>query len=343
MSVTIRTKQATYEIPCEAGERVLYAALRAAVPMPFECASGTCGTCKARVKTGQVTELWPEAPGRSYLKPERGEILMCQCALAGEGDLEILVPGAAPSPPEPTPAHREGVLTAGERLTHDVARFSVDLDAPIDFSPGQFVLLQIPALEGYRAYSMVNHAEGPTRLEFVVKQKPGGGFSRWLFDAEAGQTPVGIFGPLGRATFSAAENKDVLCIAGGSGVAGMMSILTAASGADYFARHRGRVFFGVRTLNDVFFRRELADLVERAGPNLQVTIALSEQEAPAGDGAIRFATGFVHQVAGEAMAGRYEGSIAYVAGPPPMVDGAIRLLIIEGRLPASDIRYDKFG
>jgi len=45
--------------------------------------------------------------------------------------------------------------------------------------------------------------------------------------------------------------------------------------------------------------------------------------------AIRLDTGFVHEAAGRAMAGRY--------------DSPIRVMITEGKLPASDIRYDKFG
>ena len=31
----------------------------------------------------------------------------------------------------------------------------------------------------------------------------------------------------------------------------------------------------------------------------------------------------------------------HVAGPPPLVDAALRMLIMEVRLPASRIRYDK--
>ena len=56
-----------------------------------------------------------------------------------------------------------------------------------------------------------------------------------------------------------------------------------------------------------------------------------------------FDTGFVHAVAGNHMAGRYDNISAYVAGPPPMVDAALRALITEARLSAADIRYDKFS
>ena len=50
-----------------------------------------------------------------------------------------------------------------------------------------------------------------------------------------------------------------------------------------------------------------------------------------------------NKVAAREMAGRYDNMVGFVAGPPPMVDGALRMLIMEARLPAEFIRYDKFG
>ena len=34
---------------------------------------------------------------------------------------------------------------------------------------------------------------------------------------------------------------------------------------------------------------------------------------------------------------------AYLAGPPPCVDGAIRMLLLQAKLSADNIRYDKFS
>ena len=56
-----------------------------------------------------------------------------------------------------------------------------------------------------------------------------------------------------------------------------------------------------------------------------------------------FGRGFVHEVAGAAMKGRYANVRAYAAGPPPMVDGVLRVLVREARLHPTDIRYDKFS
>ena len=155
-----------------------------------------------------------------------------------------------------------------------------------------------------------------------------------------------VFGPLGKAIWRPEEGKDLLCIAGGSGVAGMMSILSHAVSSGHFERRRGHLFFGVRTREDMFFTDELARLVESAAGRLSVTVAFSDEQVADRDlripRCIDVAQGFVHLVAGERMAGAWNHPTAFVAGPPPMVDGALRMLVMEARLPASDIRYDKF-
>ena len=78
-----------------------------------------------------------------------------------------------------------------------------------------------------------------------------------------------------------------------------------------------------------------------------MTLALSDEDVPAPLAAaypgFAFARGFIHAVAGERMKDRFADVRAYVAGPPPMVDASLRLLLREARLPAADIRYDKFS
>jgi toluene monooxygenase electron transfer component len=139
----------------------------------------------------------------------------------------------------------------------------------------------------------------------------------------------------------------VLCVAGGSGIAGMMSILSRACGAEHFVDWDGHVFFGVRTARDGFFLDELQAFRTRFPGRLAVTVALSDEDVPdalaAAYPGFAFARGFVHAVAGEAMKGRYADVRAWVAGPPPMVDASLRLLLREARLAPADIRYDKFS
>jgi toluene monooxygenase electron transfer component len=194
---------------------------------------------------------------------------------------------------------------------------------------------------------MVNFERAARRLSFVVKKKPGGAVSEWLFGDGVDATRLGLFAPLGHATFVPGLQKHVLCIAGGSGIAGMMSILERAGEAGHFAGWDGHIFFGVRSERDGFFLGELQALQASHPARLAVTVALSDEDVPASLPAaypgLAFTRGLVHAVAGERMKGRFADVRAYVAGPPPMVDASLRLLLREARLSPADIRYDKFS
>jgi toluene monooxygenase electron transfer component len=346
MRVVVNAKNGTRDFECEAGEKILHAGLRSGVELPYECATGTCGTCKARLVSGRTESEWPDAPGRRYLKTE-AELLTCQSLAHDDCALEVGGTLKSPEPNISAPRVLGGVVGGLRRLTHDVAAFDVEIDAPLDFAAGQFALISAPGISGARAYSMVNFDRGAERLAFVVKKKPGGAVSEWLFGEGVGGARVGLFAPLGHATFHPGVSRHLLFIAGGSGIAGMMSILSLACQEGHFAAWDGHVFFGVRTGRDGFFLDELDAFRARYAARLSVTVALSNEDVPESLGAAYpgfvFARGFVHDVAGESMKGRYAGVRAYVAGPPPMVDASLRLLLREARLSPADIRYDKFS
>ncbi len=347
MRIRINARNRGFQFDAAPGESVLYAGLAAGIDLPYECATGTCGTCKAKLVEGKLRDAWPAAPGRKYVKPALGEYLMCQCVAEGDLTLEVakfvkpLEQGAGGV------AVRAGRLRSPALLVHDVMAFDVELDEPCNFEAGQFMVLAAPGVEGHRAYSMVNYEREARLLRFVAKRKPGGGFSEWLFGAASEGAALRVFGPLGKATFSPGLANDLVCIAGGSGIAGMMSILARATGEGYFDSHRGWLFFGVRKLSDAFYLEQLSALRARTSDRLSVTIALSDEAVPEGSARqwpqLAFEKGFVHEVAGRALKGHYQNIRAYVAGPPPAVDAALRLLLLEGKLTADNIRYDKFS
>lgn len=345
-AVTIEARSGTFGFDCAAGETLLYAGLAHGLTLPHECATGTCGTCRARVMSGEVEVAWEEAPGAARLKRDKGDVLLCQTRALGDCVLRVPSDVAERPARHEIPAARSGVVEAIERLTSDVVRFEVALSEPMRFDAGQFVVIEAPGLEGGRAYSMVNYGGDPARIELVVKQKPGGGFGDWIAGPLAPGARIKVFGPLGRATFHPDEDRDLLMIAGGSGVAGMMSILARGVAEGYFKTRKAKVFFGVRTLADGFYLADFARAVEAGAGNVEVTLALSHEDAGRGEHpkfpGVALAHGFVHEIAQAAMAGRYDNVMAYIAGPPPMVDGAIRALIMGG-VGRAAIRYDKFG
>ena len=344
MKISVQSKSGALAFDCDARELILHAGLRQGLNLPYECATGTCGTCRARLMSGDVDVRWKEAPGGARLKPGKGDILMCQTR--ARSDCVLRVPSELVVSAKSRPRSRRGVIRGIRRLTQDVAHFEVDLSAPMTFEAGQFVVIESADLSGGRAYSMVNFETDVNRIALVLKRKPGGRFGDWLFDERHEDRDVKVFGPLGRAVFRPEEDKNIVAIAGGSGIAGMMSILERAVQADYFRAHKGAVFFGVRTLADAFYLDRLSSYVAASHGNLDVTIALSDETAAtrshAEFAALKLASGMVHEVAGGARTGWSDNAIVYVAGPPIMVDAAI-LMLIKGGVAARDIRYDKFG
>ena len=346
MKIQVNARNRSYHLEVEKGARILYAGLAAGVHLPYECGSGTCGTCKARLLTGNIDDLWPEAPGRKYLK-QAGEFLMCQCVARADCTLEVANFVNNMDPGGCMPSFSRGVISSLSALTQDVTRFSIDLAAPCVFDAGQFMLVQLPGVPGFRGYSMVNFERGARRLDFVVKKKPGGGASERLCNGETDGQDVELFGPLGAATFYPNIGRNILCIAGGSGIAGMMSILSHARQERYFDQHGGHVFFGVRTARDTFYLDQLSQLVRDFAGKVEVTVVLSDEEVPASLRAahpeLQFGQGLVHEVAASCMQGKYQNMRAYLAGPPPAVDAAIRVLLLQAKLTADNIRYDKFS
>lgn len=343
MLIDVKLRDQAHQFRSCSGERLLYAGLRNQLDLPYECATGTCGSCKAKLVSGEIENLWSDAPGRAYLRAP-GEILLCQSAARGDCSIEVGARSLTPVPKE-APASGRGVVQSARLLAPDVLALSVDIRSAIEFEAGQFVCLQFPQAKGYRSYSIVNFGHGCTQLDFVVKRKADGRLTPLLFRDSIEGCPVEWFGPLGRAIFRPGRAHDILCIAGGTGIAGILSILQCAKESGHFAHSKANVFFGVRTRADTFYLDELSGLAAAAGGALKVTVALSEDEpeeaASAGHPHLRFRRGFVHEVAKSAMTGQYQGVVAYLAGPPAAVDAAMRVLL-AARVPVQNMRFDKF-
>jgi toluene monooxygenase electron transfer component len=268
------------------------------------------------------------------------------CQFKGETECVLRVPGNVAASTRPVPKPTKGRIAKQALLTADVMQIDLHVPEPMHFDAGQFAVLTHGDTTGGRAYSMVNHTQGALTLEFVVKKKQGGALTEWLFAADRTKEQLGVFGPLGRATFDPAKDADLVCIAGGSGIAGILSIMAHATACGHFKRHSGRVFFGVRSLADGFYLDRFSHYVTQANGALEVVLALSDEAAVSPIHPqftnLKIVTGLVHDVA-DRMLDLVCGPITpFVAGPPLMVDGAIRTLIAHG-VPSTQIRYDKFG
>ena len=111
MRITVKARNGAGEFDCEPGEKILHAGLRSGFELPYECGTGTCGTCKATLVSGRVESEWPEAPGGRYLKSP-AELLMCQCLARDDCALEVGVSRRARRAPR-SPARWAAMCAAG--------------------------------------------------------------------------------------------------------------------------------------------------------------------------------------------------------------------------------------
>src|SRR5262249_21396339 len=177
VKILVSTRDQAHSFECAPGEKILHAGLRHGIALPYECGTGTCGTCKAKLVEGDVGTAWPDAPGRKYLRNDETLFLMCEGVARGDCTLEVATAVKPFRPGAFLPVALSAVIQGPVMLTHDVIAFDLALERPIDFEAGQFVLMTVAGIAGARAYSMVNFDRDARRLAFVVKRKPDGRLS----------------------------------------------------------------------------------------------------------------------------------------------------------------------
>ena len=54
MKILVNARNGSCDFECDPEQKILHAGLRRGFELPYECATGTCGTCKARLVSGRV-------------------------------------------------------------------------------------------------------------------------------------------------------------------------------------------------------------------------------------------------------------------------------------------------
>lgn len=137
------------------------------------------------------------------------------------------------------------------------------------------------------------------------------------------------------------------CFAGGTGIAGLMSILSSAAVTGHFERFGAEVYFGVRRSVDAFFLDRLSELVDRHPDAIRVTVALSDEAVPyvlsSRHRSLRFIEGMLHDVIANHPPQLADEPSVFVGGPPAAVDSVTRVALLNLKVPATRMHFDRFG
>lgn len=303
--------------------------------IPSACGGrGSCGLCKVAVVEGGGQLLPTEIPWISA--EEQKNHIRLSCQLKVRRDLSIRIPEELFNVRQ-----YQAEVTAIEDLTHDIKQVSLKLADPatISFTAGQYIQIEVPpyALTDepiYRAYSVASDSEDNGRVELEVRYVPNGICTTYVHKHLKIGDRLTFNGPYGEFGLRPTE-REIICIAGGSGMAPIHAILLEM--ARTRNPRRCRYFFGARAKRDLFLIDEMRQL-EKQIPNFRFIAALS---APEPDDHWEGETGLITEVVSRHVtdASQSEG---YLCGSPLMIDACIAVLREKG-MPEEHIYYDKFA
>ena len=329
--ITIPSANVTFT--CAEDDTILRAALRAGIGVPYECNVGSCGNCRFEVLEGKVEHERENPPGWSERDLQRNRWLGCQARPLS--DLKIKVPMRADFKSKYPPVRSKGIFLGFEDITHDIREFRFKVSIPSPFVPGQYGLIEVPGGNGIRAYSMANVTDSGEEWHFNIRRVPGGKTTSYLFDGIKPGDEVSLDGPYGLAYLREDAPRDILCLAGGSGLAPMVSITRAAAVSDKLQDRKIHFIYGGRSARDLCGEKQISDL-PGFGSRILYTPAVSETS----DGWTG-RTGFVHEVALDMFGEGLRDMEIYFAGPPPMAD-AIMKMAVANKVPIQQLHFDKF-
>lgn len=335
MQIRIDKSDAVFD--CEADDTILRAALRAGHGFPYECNVGSCGNCKFELLEGVVTSKSEDASGLSDKDRQRNRYLGCQSRATSACRIKLRLNDNYQSTHRPQKLR--GTLCEVQDLTHDMREFSFEMSAAQQFLPGQYALISIPGVKHQRAYSMSNVGDKDNRWQFQIKRVPAGQGSNALFsNFEIGQQ-FDFDGPYGMAYLRDEAPRDILCLAGGSGLAPMLSITRAAALHQTLGTRNIHFLYGGRAPRDICGEQQLREL-PGFDQRIKYYPVISDLSDPASaDWAGH--TGFVHDAALTLFSGELADYEIYFAGPPVMGE-AVQMMLYQQKVPQDQIHFDKF-
>ncbi|WP_411389197.1 CDP-6-deoxy-delta-3,4-glucoseen reductase [Pseudomonas sp. MPB23] len=332
MSYQLQILPVDLSCPLLPGQTVLDAALADGLMLKHSCRTGTCGSCKGQVLSGDVDH------GDSSLEvlsaAERAQGLALFCCATARSDLVIEAPEVTAL--RGISIQQMGVRVASiDKVSSDVAvlRLMLAPGAGFDYFPGQYV--QVLLKDGSRrSYSMATRSPRDNQLELHIRHMPGGVFSGHVFNALQPKAILRMEGPFGSFYLRDSE-RPMIFLASGTGFAPIQALLEQLRERDN--RRPVYLYWGGRRREDLY-RHEQLLAWEAQLPWLRYTPVLSDP-TPACDW--QGATGFVHrQVLSDFQS--LKGFEVYACGAPIVVDSARRDYVELRQLEATDFYADAF-
>jgi Na+-transporting NADH:ubiquinone oxidoreductase subunit F len=298
--------------------------------IPSACGGkATCGFCKVTVLEGGGPVLPTEKP--FLTKREILSNIRLACQVKVKSDIRVIIAEEYLSVQE-----FKATVTEIRSLTYDTKEITLKLRDPgvISFRPGQYIQLRVPGTSEYRAYSIASPPSQNDVVRLVVRLIPGGLCSTYIHKSLRVGDIVCFTGPYGELVLQEDSMRDIVCVAGGCGMAPFVSIIRHLF--ETGAARNVVYFFGAQAKSDLYYTEEFQRLAEEH-ENFKFIVALS---APGRGSKWTGEMGLIHRVL-DRYIDSGKNMEAYLCGPPAMIDAAVRVLASKG-VRQEDIFVDKF-
>lgn len=246
--------------------------------------------------------------------------------------ISSVMTGAADDAGRTEPAWWDAEIIGREARSFDIAVLTVRPRQRYRYRPGQSISVETPVRPKlWRYYSPANAPRPDNSIELHVRQVPGGLVSSALTQLVQVGDVVRLGSPVGlRLSLPANNDRDLLFIAGGTGLAPLRALVEQLGAED--RQRRVVLVVGARSSRELYDLPALDELQQRM-PRLTVLTALSDDPLRT-DG---------QQTAVEAA--RQFAPLSqfdiYVCGSTDMVHGTVDTLTDDG-VPPEQIHYEDF-
>lgn len=238
---------------------------------------------------------------------------------------------AAAQDAQERPAWWTAEIVQHDRRTGTVAVLTMRPDQPFDYVAGQYVSVLAPRWPRiWRSYSIANAPRENGLIEIHVRAVPGGMVSTALVSHCSVGDIVLLGAARGQMRMPSDPDRDLVCVAGGTGLAPVKAITEDVIKAARQGRRRAvTLYVGARTSQDLY---DMADLetLRLAYPSLTL-IPVTEHELD-----FRGRVGRLPDVVGTHPS--FRECEVYIAGPAAMVSATVRAL--STRVPGDRLHHD---
>ena len=231
-NISLHKKNLVYSIRKD--KNIVQSSIESGIKLPYSCRSGVCGTCKARLISGEVSKN--NSINHVLTQEDKNENIFLACqenAVSDSIEIEVLSPLPIQSNlyKDMTPKKIFAEVIIARQISPIVKEIGISISKNIKFiyQAGMNMEFVIPGIEPNREYSII---DSPNKngfpingiLRFLIACHKNSKASNHIKKAIKVGDIITLYGPFGNFSLPK-QNKPILALSAGTGISPILSLL----------------------------------------------------------------------------------------------------------------------